>query len=68
MSTPVKDAPGTSVAAVAALIAEPARAAIVDALMDGTSRRAGELAVRAGVAPSTASGHLSRLLDGGLLT
>jgi DNA-binding transcriptional ArsR family regulator len=55
------------VAAVAALIADRTRAAILDALMDGRSCAAGELAARAGVAPSTASGHLSRLLSGGLV-
>ena len=55
------------VAGVAALLADPARAAIVDALMDGGTLRAGELARRAGIAPSTASGHLARLLAGGLV-
>ena len=55
------------VASVAALVAEPARAAILDALMDGGAHRAGELAQRAGIAPSTASGHLGRLLAGGLV-
>jgi DNA-binding transcriptional ArsR family regulator len=56
-----------NVAAVASLVAEPTRAAILDALMGGGFLRAGELARRAGVAPSTASGHLSRLLDGRLI-
>jgi DNA-binding transcriptional ArsR family regulator len=56
------------VAAVAALVADPARAAMLDALMDGRAHRAGELALRARVAPSTASGHLARLLEGGLVT
>lgn len=37
------------------------------ALMDGRSRPAGELARLAGVRPSTASGHLQRLADGGLV-
>jgi len=55
------------IAAVAALIADRARAAMLDALMDGGSCSAGELAIRAGVAPSTASGHLARLLSGGLV-
>jgi len=55
------------VAAVAALIADRARSAMLDALMDGRSCAAGELARRAGVAPSTASGHLARLLAGGLV-
>jgi DNA-binding transcriptional ArsR family regulator len=51
----------------AQLIAEPARAAMLDALMDGESRAAGDLARRAGVAPSTASEHLGLLAAGGLL-
>ncbi len=54
-------------AAVAALIGEPARAAILDALLDGGGLPASELARRAGVTPSTASAHLSRLAAGGLL-
>jgi DNA-binding transcriptional ArsR family regulator len=56
-----------NIAAVAALIGDPARAAMLDALMDGRARPAGELAERAGIAPSTASGHLSRLRAGQLL-
>jgi hypothetical protein len=40
---------------------------MLDALMDGSTRPAGELARRAGVAPSTASGHLALLLEGGLV-
>ena len=57
-----------NLAAVAALIAEPARAAILDALLAGEAVRAGELARRAGIAPSTASEHLARLLDGRLVS
>lgn len=49
------------------LLAEPARSAMLLALMDGSSRPAGELARAAGVTPATASAHLRRLLDGGLL-
>jgi DNA-binding transcriptional ArsR family regulator len=56
------------VAAAAALIGEPARAALVLALMEEETLPARELAARAGVAPSTASGHLARLVDGGLLS
>ncbi len=56
-----------NVAAVAALVAEPSRARVLDALMGGTSLPAGELARRAGIAPSTASEHLARLLEGGLV-
>lgn len=54
-------------AELGALLAEPARAAILLALMDGTMRPAGELATIAGVSAATASAHLKRLLDGGLL-
>jgi DNA-binding transcriptional ArsR family regulator len=56
------------VAAVAALIANPARAAMLDALFDGGAQTAGALARIAGVAPSTASDHLARLAEGGLVT
>jgi DNA-binding transcriptional ArsR family regulator len=54
-------------AAGASAIADPARAAMLDALLDGVPRSAGALAREAGVAPSTASHHLGRLLDAGLL-
>jgi len=60
--------PSVGIAAVAALFADPARAAMFDALMDGREHRAGELATRAGVAASTASGHLSLLLAGGVVS
>jgi DNA-binding transcriptional ArsR family regulator len=49
------------------LLAEPARAAMLLALVDGTARPAGELAQAAGIGAPTASAHLKRLLDGGLL-
>lgn len=55
------------VAAVAELIGEPARAAILIALADGRALPAGELARAAGVSPQSASGHLSKLVVGGLL-
>jgi len=54
-------------AEVGALLAEPARAAMLLALVDGTARPAGELAEAAGVGALTASAHLKRLLEGGLL-
>ncbi|ETK32689.1 ArsR/SmtB family transcription factor [Microbispora sp. ATCC PTA-5024] len=56
------------VAPVAALIADPARAAMLTALLDGRALAAGELARLAGVSAPTASSHLARLLDGGLVT
>lgn len=46
---------------VAAAIGEPARARILLCLMDGQARSSTELAVIAGVSPSTASIHLKRL-------
>jgi DNA-binding transcriptional ArsR family regulator len=55
------------VAAAAALLAEPTRAALVVALTEHEALPASELAARAGVAPSTASEHLSRLVAGGFL-
>ncbi|BCJ35746.1 transcriptional regulator [Actinocatenispora thailandica] len=55
------------VAAVARLIGEPARAAMLDALLAGRALAAGELARIAGVSPGTASEHLARLRDGGLV-
>ena len=54
-------------AALAGAIAEPARAAILLVLTDGRAIPASVLAAEAGVAPSTASAHLSRLLDAGLV-
>ncbi|MFN6999685.1 MAG: ArsR/SmtB family transcription factor, partial [Elioraea tepidiphila] len=44
-------------ASAAALIADPARAAMLQALMAGEALTAGELARAAGIAPSTASAH-----------
>jgi DNA-binding transcriptional ArsR family regulator len=56
-----------SIAAIAALIADPARAAMLQALMAGQAMTAGELARAAGIAPSSASAHIARLVDGGLV-
>ncbi len=55
------------VAAAAALLAEPTRAELVLAVMEAGALPATELAARAGIAASTASEHLARLLDGGFL-
>lgn len=54
-------------ARLAAAIAEPARARMLCCLLDGHARTATELAAVAEVAPSTASAHLARLRDEGLL-
>ena len=57
----------TGIALVAALLAGLTRAAILTALLDGRPLAAGELARLAGVSAATASAHLARLLDGGLV-
>ncbi len=54
-------------AELGALVAEPARAAILLALLDSRSRPAGELATLAGVGAATASAHLRKLSEAGLL-
>ncbi|MGH3276672.1 MAG: ArsR/SmtB family transcription factor [Streptosporangiaceae bacterium] len=54
-------------AAIARLLASPARSAIAGALMDGRAMTAGELARLSGVAASTASEHLAELTTGGLV-
>ncbi|AKJ97384.1 helix-turn-helix transcriptional regulator [Pseudomonas sp. WP18] len=52
---------------IATLLADPKRSAMMWALMDGTARQAEELALLAGLSPSSASAHLGRLCAGGLL-
>jgi DNA-binding transcriptional ArsR family regulator len=52
----------------AALMGDPTRARILLSLLDRQSLAMSELAVEAGVAQSTMSAHLSRLVDGDLLT
>jgi DNA-binding transcriptional ArsR family regulator len=54
-------------AQVAALAGDPARAAMLHALLDGRALTASELARVAGIAPQTASGHLTRMTELGLL-
>jgi DNA-binding transcriptional ArsR family regulator len=51
----------------ARLMGEPARAAMLVALLDGRSLPASELAGIAGVRPPTASAHLAQLVEGGLV-
>jgi DNA-binding transcriptional ArsR family regulator len=49
------------IAGVASLIGDPARARMLASLMSGRALTATELALEAGVAPSTASAHLAKL-------
>jgi DNA-binding transcriptional ArsR family regulator len=54
-------------ASAAALIADPARAAMLTVLLDGRARAAGELAIESGISAQSASMHLAQLLQGGFL-
>ncbi|HEX2552114.1 MAG TPA: helix-turn-helix transcriptional regulator [Microvirga sp.] len=56
-----------SIAEVGALVGDPARVAMLQALMDGRALTATELAHAAGVTPQTASGHIAQLTRTGLL-
>jgi DNA-binding transcriptional ArsR family regulator len=53
---------------VAEALSDPAREAIVGALVGGKAMPAGELAAIAGVSPQSASAHLQRLVDARLLS
>jgi DNA-binding transcriptional ArsR family regulator len=58
---------GPNIAAIAALLGDPARSNMLTALMHGQALTATELAQEAGVVLSTASGHLGKLQDAGLV-
>lgn len=58
---------GPSLAPIAALAGDPARANMLAALLAGHALTAGELANEAGVGAATASAHLARLEQGGLV-
>jgi DNA-binding transcriptional ArsR family regulator len=60
-SVNVKPHADAAVCRIAAAIGEPARARMLYCLVDGRARTSTELAVVAGVTPSTASVHLQRL-------
>lgn len=59
---------GPDIARVGVLIGDPARANMLTALMGGQALTATELAQAAGVTLQTASSHLSRLEDGGMIS
>lgn len=58
----------SNIAEIGSLLGDPARVNMLVALLDGRARSARELADAAGVTPQTASSHLAKLIDGGLLT
>jgi len=59
---------GPDIARIAALVGDPARANMLTALVGGLALTAGELAREAAVTPATASSHLAKLQEGGLVT
>ena len=58
---------GPDITRIAALIGDPARANMLTALLGGKALTARELAHEAGITPQTASSHLRKLADGGLV-
>jgi DNA-binding transcriptional ArsR family regulator len=58
---------GLPLSEIAALVGDPSRASMLEALQDGRSLTATELAYLARVSAPTASEHLSKLVGGGLL-
>ncbi|WP_330176571.1 winged helix-turn-helix domain-containing protein [Streptomyces sp. NBC_01498] len=60
--------PGSLLANFAALLADETRAVFCLSLLDGRAWTAGELAREAGVAASTASEHIGKLITAGLAT
>ncbi|ARE42499.1 Transcriptional regulator, ArsR family (plasmid) [Rhodovulum sp. P5] len=58
---------GPDIARIAALIGDPARANMLTALMSGKALTATELSQEAGITLQTASSHLAKLDEGGLL-
>lgn len=59
---------GPDLSRIAALVGDPARANMLSALMNGTALTASELALEGGVGLPTASSHLAKLTEGGLVT
>lgn len=59
---------GPDIARIGSLIGDPARANMLACLMEGRALTASELAGEANVTVQTASSHLSRLEDGGLIS
>ena len=58
---------GPDISKLAAVIGDPARAAMLSALMSGKALTSSELAAEGGVGAATASSHLAKLQDAGLV-
>src|SRR5262245_62484616 len=59
---------GPIIAEIAALVGDPARATMLSALIDGRALTASELAAAARITPQTASTHLAKLTEAGVLS
>ena len=59
---------GSIIAETAALVGDPARATMLSALLDGRPLTASELASAARITPQTASTHLAKLTEAGVLS
>jgi DNA-binding transcriptional ArsR family regulator len=57
----------SALAQLGGLLADESRAQLLTTLLDGRAYSLGELAKRVGIAPSTASEHLAKLCDAGML-
>lgn len=57
----------SNVAEIASMVSESSRAAILTVLMDGRFHTASELASMAGIKPQTASFHLAKMLEAGVV-
>jgi DNA-binding transcriptional ArsR family regulator len=58
---------GPDISKLAAVIGDPARAAMLSALMSGKALTSSELALEGGIGAATASSHLAKLHDSGLV-
>jgi DNA-binding transcriptional ArsR family regulator len=58
---------GPDIAAIAAMVGDPARANMLTALLNGEALTASELALEAGVTKQTGSAHLAKLADARLV-
>lgn len=58
---------GPNIAAIAAMVGDPARANMLTALLNGAALTATELALEANVTKQTASSHLAKLVAAGLV-
>ena len=58
---------GPDIAFLGAMIGDPARASMLNALLSGKALTASELATEAGVTPQTASSHLAKLQESGFV-